>query len=55
MSDVIYALKLEAVQFRDGFEWRTSLVPSLNLNRNLVQENDVFNLSIELSIRGLPW
>ncbi len=55
MSDVIYALKLEAVQFRDDFEWQASLTPSMNLNRNLIKGNDVFNISIGLSIRGLPW
>ena len=55
MSDVIYALKLEAVQFRNGVEWKAAFTPSLNLNRNLVRENDVFNLTIGLSMGGLPW
>jgi len=55
MSDVIYGIKLEAVQFRNGVEWRAAFTPSLNLNRNLVRENDVFNLAIGLSIQGLPW
>ena len=55
MSDVIYALRLEAVQFYNGVEWRASFTPSLNLNRNLVKENDVFNLNIGLSIGRLPW
>ncbi|SVC54037.1 uncharacterized protein METZ01_LOCUS306891, partial [marine metagenome] len=41
--------------FRDGIEWTTSVTPSLNLNRSLVEENDVFNLTLGLSIRGLPW
>ena len=55
ISDVIYALKLEAVRFRDGVEWTTAVTPSFNLNRNLVEENDVFNLALSLSIQGLPW
>ena len=55
VSDVIYALKLEAVRFGDAVEWTTALVPSLNLNRNLVKENDAFNLSLRFSINGLPW
>jgi hypothetical protein len=55
MSDVIYALKLEAVQFRNGLEWQASFTPSMNLNRNLIKGNDVLNVSIGLSIRGLPW
>ena len=55
ISDVIYALKVEAVRFRDGVEWTIAVTPSLNLNRNLVEENDVFNLTLGLSIRGLPW
>ena len=55
ISDVIYALKVEAVRFRDGVEWTTTVTPSLNLNRNLVEENDVFNLTLRLSMNGLPW
>lgn len=54
-SDVIYALKLEAVRFGDGVEWTTSVTPSFNLNRNLVKENDAFNLTLRLSMNGLPW
>ena len=54
-SDVIYALRLEMVRFEDGVEWTTAVSPSFNLNRNLVEENDVFNLALGLSIRGLPW
>jgi hypothetical protein len=55
ISDVIYALKLEVVRFGNGVEWTTAVTPSFNLNRNLVEENDVFNLALGLSIRGLPW
>ena len=55
ISDVIYALKLEAVRFGDDFEWTTSVTPSFNLNRNLVKENDAFNLTLRLSMTGLPW
>ena len=55
ISDVIYALKLEVVRFGDGIEWTTAVTPSLNLNRNLLKENDVFNLTLRLSMSGLPW
>jgi len=55
ISDVIYALKVEAVRLYDGVEWATTVTPSFNLNRNLVEENDVFNLALGLSMRGLPW
>jgi len=43
------------VQFHNSVEWKAAFTPSLNLNRNLVRENDVFNLTIGLSMRGLPW
>lgn len=55
ISDVIYGLKLEGMQFRNGVEWTVALTPSLNLNRNLVEDNDVFNLAVRFSIRGFPW
>ena len=55
ISDVIYALKLEVVRFGDGIEWTTAVTPSLKLNRNLLKENDVFNLTLRLSMSGLPW
>jgi len=54
ISDVIYGLKLEGMQFRDGVEWTLALTPSLNLNRNLVEDNDVFNLAVRFSVRGFP-
>jgi len=52
---VIYALKLEVVRFGDDVEWTTAVTPSLNLNRNLLRENDVFNLTLQLSMNRLPW
>ncbi|HIB09282.1 MAG TPA: hypothetical protein EYO20_05495 [Gemmatimonadetes bacterium] len=55
ISDVIYALKLEVVRFGDDVEWTTAVTPSLNLNRNLLRENDVFNLTLQLSMNRLPW
>ena len=55
INDVIYSLKMEAVRFREGVEWGITFSPSLNLNRNLIEKNDLFNMSIGLSVRGLPW
>jgi hypothetical protein len=55
LADVIYALKLEGIRFQDGVEWKLSITPSLNVNRNLVEGNDVFNLALGLSMKGLPW
>ena len=55
ISDVIYSLKLEAVRFHNEVEWSFVVTPSLNLNRNLLLENDVFNLSLSLSMKRLPW
>ena len=54
ISDVIFGLKLEGMQFRNGVEWTLALTPSLNLNRNLVEDNDVFNLAVRFSVRGFP-
>ena len=55
IADVIYALKLEGVRLIDGTEWGVALTPSINLNRNLLRQNDIFNLSLSLSMRGVPW
>ncbi|SVE47957.1 uncharacterized protein METZ01_LOCUS500811, partial [marine metagenome] len=53
IADVIYALKLEGVRLIDGTEWGVALTPSINLNRNLLRQNDIFNLSLSLSMRGV--
>ena len=55
IADVIYALKLEAVRFRNGYQWTAMFNPSLNLNRNVEEGNDVWNLGLGLSVKGLPW
>jgi len=55
IADVIYAVKLEALRFRNNAEWVLAVTPSFNLNRNLVEKNDISNLSLHLSITGLPW
>jgi hypothetical protein len=55
IADVIYGLRFEQVRFADGFELTTTVVPSINLNRNVVRGNDVFNLNVAVGMRGLPW
>ncbi len=55
IADVIYALQLEMVRFARGFEWFASVTPSINLNRNVEEGNDVFNLNVGLGLRGIPW
>jgi hypothetical protein len=55
VGDVVYTLGLEAVRFRAGWEWRATLAPSVNLNRNVQEGNHAFNLGIGLEVRGLPW
>ncbi len=55
IADVIYALKLEAVRFREGYEWVAVVTPSLNLNRNVEEGNHVFNVNLGFTVRGLPW
>jgi hypothetical protein len=51
--DVQYAARLEAVRFHGVREFRVSLIPIWNLNRNLEADNDVFGLSAVVSLRGL--
>ena len=55
ISDVIYGMRFEMMRFQAGAEWLITVTPSLNLNRNLVHENDVYNLGLALRIGGLPW
>jgi hypothetical protein len=50
--DVIYALRGEYVRFRGAQEIGITVLPAIDLNRNLVAKHDVFNLTVALSARG---
>ena len=50
--DVIYDVRLALLRFDGNREYGFSLVPAVDLNRNLVSGHDVFNLLAEISVRG---
>jgi hypothetical protein len=55
IADVVYGARIERMHFGDGYELTTTVAPSINLNRNVVRGNDVFNLNVAVGVRGLPW
>ncbi|MGH7621529.1 MAG: hypothetical protein ACREMU_04245, partial [Gemmatimonadaceae bacterium] len=50
--DVIYDVRLALLRFDGTREYGFSLIPAVDLNRNLVSGHDVFNLLAEISVRG---
>ncbi|MEO7359351.1 MAG: capsule assembly Wzi family protein, partial [Gemmatimonadaceae bacterium] len=50
--DVLWSAGAEAVRFRGHREFGLSVLTTYELNRNLVQKNDAFNLRMVLSTRG---
>ena len=50
--DVIYDARLALKRFDGSREYGFSLIPAVDLNRNLVSGHDVFNLLAEISVRG---
>jgi len=52
--DVLYALRFELLRFLGNVEWQVTLIPAIDLNRNLVAGRDVFNLTAAFTFRGLP-
>ena len=55
VADILYGLRLERLLFRDGADLRLSVAPIWELNRNLVDHRDAFNLNVVLGMQGLPW
>ena len=51
--DVIYGLRAERVRFVGTREYAVTLMPMIDLNRDIRRGNDLFNLSVAVSIRGL--
>jgi hypothetical protein len=50
--DVIYDVRVELLRFRGAREYALTIVPAIDLNRNLVAHNDVWNLMVALTTRG---
>lgn len=52
--DVIYAVRAEMLRFHGNSDWTVTLIPAIDLNRNLVAGRDVFNLTVAITLRGWP-
>lgn len=50
--DVTYGVRAEVVRFKGEREYGVTLIPAIDLNRNLVTHNDVFNLTAAITVRG---
>jgi len=50
--DVIYALRLELLRFHGNADWRATVIPMIDLNRNLVAGSNVFNLAAGFTFHG---
>ncbi len=52
--DVIYAIRAEVLRFSGNTDWQVTVIPAIDLNRNLVAGRDVFNLTAAITLRGWP-
>lgn len=52
--DVIYAIRADVLRFSGAADWGITVIPAIDLNRNLVAGRDVFNVTIALTFRGWP-
>jgi hypothetical protein len=50
--DIVYAIRGELLRFRGRNEIAFTLIPAVDLNRNLVARRDVFNLTAAVTLRG---
>jgi hypothetical protein len=50
--DVVYAARLEMLRFHGRSDYSVTLIPAVDLNRNLVAGRDVFNLTAVVTMRG---
>ncbi len=50
--DVIYAIRAEVLSFRGPRTVGVTLIPAVDLNRNLVAHHDVLNVTAAVSMRG---
>lgn len=51
-AEVRYGVRTELTRLRGAREWMLSVAPSYTLNRNLQAGRDVFNLNVQLRVRG---
>ena len=52
--DVLYDLRFEIVRFHGGRDYELTLIPAIDLNRNLVANSNVANLTVAVTTRGWP-
>ncbi|CAN5747866.1 hypothetical protein BH11GEM1_BH11GEM1_33030 [soil metagenome] len=50
--DVLYGVRAELLRFAGARDYSITVVPALDLNRNLERGNDVFNLHVALTVHG---
>jgi hypothetical protein len=50
--DVLYGIRGELLRFHGRREYGVTLMPSIDLNRNLVAGSDAFNLTAAVTVRG---
>ncbi len=50
--DVIYDIRAEVLRFGRGRDYGLTLIPAMDLNRNLVAQHDVYNILAEVTVRG---
>jgi hypothetical protein len=52
--DVLYAVRADLLRFRGPVDWQVTVIPAIDLNRNLVAGRDVFNVTAAVTLRGWP-
>ena len=52
--DVIYDVRADVLRFRGSRDYGITLIPAVDLNRDLVAGHDVFNLTAAVTVRGWP-
>src|SRR5581483_5198491 len=50
--DIIYALRVEMMTFHRRADLGFTVIPAVDLNRNMVANHDVFNLTTALTLSG---
>jgi hypothetical protein len=53
--DVMYSIRAEMVRFTGANQIAMTLIPTVDLNRNLVGHHDVANLTAAVTLRGWKW
>jgi hypothetical protein len=52
--DVIYDVRAELLRFRGQRDYSLTLIPAIDLNRNLIAGDNQFNLTAAVTVRGWP-